>query len=75
MARIMGMSDDQAEACMNSTGHDAAINKMAQEARTRYQIPGTPTFVIDFKGASFQSPTWDAMQKALDAALATKGVK
>jgi protein-disulfide isomerase len=73
MARIMGMSDEQADACMNDTALDAHINKVAEEGNTRYQISGTPTFAIDFKKANVSS--WDQVQKALDEALAAKGVK
>ena len=43
MARIMGMTDDQADACMNDTSHDAHINKVAEEGNTRCQIPARPT--------------------------------
>jgi protein-disulfide isomerase len=75
MARIMGMSEAQANACMNSTDHDAAINKVAQDGSARYTINGTPTFVIDFKDTNIQDKSWDEVQKALDAALAAKGKK
>ncbi len=73
VARIMGMSDAQADACMNDTAKDERINKVAEEGNTRYQITGTPTFAIDFKKANVNS--WDSVQKALDEALAAKGVK
>ena len=73
MARIMGMSEDQADACMNDTSKDEHINKVAEEGNARYQISGTPTFAIDFKKANVQS--WPEVQKALDEALAAKGVK
>ena len=56
MARIMGMTDAQADACMNATTYDAHINAVAKEGNDRYQIPGTPHFVINFKAASFRSP-------------------
>ena len=73
MARIMGMTDAQADACMSDTSKDERINKVAEEGNARYQITGTPTFAIDFKKANIQN--WDSVQKALDAALAAKGVK
>src|SRR6185437_4128055 len=69
MARIMGLTPEQAEACMNSTAQDAAINQAAQEATARYNIEGTPTFVIDFKKVDMGQKTWDEVQRALDAAL------
>lgn len=75
MARIMGLSADQADACMNSTAHDAAINKVEQDAITRYQLDGTPTFVIEFKKVDFPQKSWAEAQAAIDAALAAKGAK
>jgi protein-disulfide isomerase len=80
MARILGLNDDQANQCMNSTARDAAINKTAQDADSRYGIPGTPTFVIDFKKVEIATPprseqSWRDAQAAIDAALAAKGAK
>lgn len=75
MARIMGLTPEQADACMNSTAHDAEINNMTKEAVARYNPNGTPTFVIDFKNSGLSPLDWGAMQAALDAALAAKGVK
>jgi protein-disulfide isomerase len=74
MAAQLGLSADKADACMNSTEHDAAINKVAQDAVARYQPDGTPTLVIDFKKVDMPEKSWDEVQKALDAALAAKGV-
>ena len=69
------MTDEQADACMNDTKYNDHINKVAEEGNTRYSIQGTPTFAIDFKKANFQNNNWIEVQKALDAALAAKGVK
>jgi protein-disulfide isomerase len=73
MARILGMTDDQADKCMNDTSLDAHINAVAKDGNDRYQIQGTPAFAIDFKKATINS--WDDAQKQLDAALAAKGAK
>jgi len=75
MARILGMSEEQAKACMSSTDRDAAINKIAQEAGERYNPPGTPTFVIDFRKVDMPQHSWAEAKAAIDAALAAKGVK
>lgn len=75
MARILGMREDQAEACMNSTERDAAINKIAQEGTERYNPPGTPTFVVDFRKVEIMPLSWAETQVAIDAALAAKGIK
>ena len=74
MAHILGMTDDQADKCMNDTSQDAHINQVAKDGNNdRYHIQGTPAFAIDFKKANINS--WDVAQKQLDAALAAKGVK
>ena len=75
MARILGLTSEQADACMNSTAQDAAINKRAQDGVTRYQINETPTFIIDFKKVDMPQKSWEEAQAAIDAALAAKGVK
>ena len=75
MARIMGLSPEQADACMNSKKYDDMINKVAQDATTRYSPNGTPTFVINFQKVTFPGNTWAEVQTAIDAALAAKGAK
>lgn len=76
MARILGLAPDKANACMNSTEHDAEINRVAKEGQDRYAIEHTPTFVIDFKKAdSIRQQSWAEVQDALDKALAAKGAK
>jgi protein-disulfide isomerase len=73
MAHILGLSDQQAQACMNSTAQDAHINQVANDGNTRYTIQGTPSFAIDFKKVDFQQNSWNEVQAALDAALKAKG--
>jgi protein-disulfide isomerase len=75
MARIMGMSEAQATACMTSTEHDIMINRVAQDGDQRYKITGTPTIVIDFKKVELPKQTWEETEAAIDAVLAAKGVK
>jgi protein-disulfide isomerase len=76
MARIMGLTQDQANACMSSTEADAEINRIAKEGQDRYAIDHTPTFLIDFKKAdSIRQQSWTEVQSALDKALAAKGAK
>lgn len=72
LAVSVGLSAQQASACMNDTARDAAINAVAQEAETRYGVNGTPTFVINgvAQPSGFRSP--DQVTSALDAALAKK---
>jgi protein-disulfide isomerase len=76
MARILGLSEAQAQACMNSTAHDAQINKTAQDGSARYAIDHTPTFIIDSRKAdSIRQQSWEEVQAALDAALSAKDKK
>ncbi|HWY62320.1 MAG TPA: thioredoxin domain-containing protein [Rhizomicrobium sp.] len=75
MARLLGLKDAQALACMNSTEHDAAINKIAQDGDAHYAIGGTPTLVINFKKVEMRENSWAEAQAAIDAALAAKGIK
>jgi protein-disulfide isomerase len=69
MAHLLGMNDDQASQCMNSTTRDAAINQTAQEGDARYSIQGTPTIVINFRKVDMPQQSWQEAQAAIDAAL------
>jgi protein-disulfide isomerase len=75
MARIMGMSESQAQACMNSNAQDDHINAVAKEGMDRYNIQGTPTIVIDYKKVDLPKQTWEETDAAIEAVLAAKGVK
>jgi protein-disulfide isomerase len=75
MARLLGMTEAQAQSCMNDTSHDDHINAVAQEGMQRYDIQGTPTIVINFKKADLPRLTWEETDAAISAALAAKGAK
>ena len=75
MARTLGLSAEQADACMNSTAHDDNINKVAQDATARYNPTGTPTFIFDYKKVILPGNSWEDFQAAADAALKAKGAK
>jgi protein-disulfide isomerase len=75
MARLLGLTDSQAMACMNSSERDTAINKTAQDGDTHYGINSTPTFVINFRKVEMPEKSWAEAQAALDAALAARKVK
>lgn len=47
MARVAGMSVDQAKACMTSTAQDARINRISEDGVKRYGLHATPTLVIN----------------------------
>jgi protein-disulfide isomerase len=75
MARLLGMTEAQAQACMSSNAQDDHINAVAQEGMQRYDIQGTPTIVINFKKADLPRLTWEETDAAVSAALAVKGAK
>lgn len=75
MARILGLSEQQAQECMNSSARDEAINRIAKEGQERYAINSTPSLVIDYKLVEMPQKSWAEAQAGIDAALAAKGVK
>jgi protein-disulfide isomerase len=68
MAKMAGMSADQADQCMASTKEEERINKVASEGEARYSISATPTFIVNGVPQS-QLPLED-LGKVLDQALA-----
>ncbi|HEX4271730.1 MAG TPA: thioredoxin domain-containing protein [Rhizomicrobium sp.] len=75
LARSEGMSDSQFDSCIASTAEDDRINKVGNDAQTRYHVGSTPSFVLD--GTVLSGPymrEWNAqdMTNALDSALAKK---
>ncbi len=47
LAAAEGITPERAKQCMNDTAQLDRINQIAQDAQLRYQIEGTPTFVMD----------------------------
>lgn len=70
MARIAGMSAEQADQCMASTKEDERINKVASEGEARYAISSTPTFIVN--GVPHSGMPLEDLPKVLDQALAGK---
>ncbi|MEI9888198.1 MAG: thioredoxin domain-containing protein [Rhizomicrobium sp.] len=71
LARIAGLTSDQALACMNDKAKQARVAAVAQDAMTRYGVTGTPTFVINGEVQTPGAP-WTAVKARLDAVLAKK---
>ena len=73
MGRIAGLTAEQADKCMNDPSSDAAINQMTQDAAQKYNLSGTPTFIVD--GAPGPAgEEWNGLKQRLDAALTAKKV-
>ena len=68
MARIAGMSAEQADACMASKAEDERINQVASEGERRYKLQFTPTFVVN--GVPKPQLPFEDLAKTLDAELA-----
>jgi protein-disulfide isomerase len=71
-ARIAGMSTEQAEKCIANKAEDERINKVSAEAEQKYNLTGTPTFIVDGVPQSSGAVPYADLAKVLDAALAKK---
>jgi protein-disulfide isomerase len=72
LARVAGMSADQADKCMTDTSQDGLINQIAQDGGQKYNITGTPTIVVNGVAQPSGFIPYDSLQKTIDAALAGK---
>ncbi len=71
-ARVFGMTAEQAEQCIANKAEDERINKVSAEAEQKYNLTGTPTFVVDGVPQSSGAVPYADLAKVLDAALAKK---
>jgi protein-disulfide isomerase len=71
-ARIAGMSAEQAEQCIANKAEDERINKVSAEAEQKYNLTGTPTFVVDGAPQPSGALPYASLAKTLDAELAKK---
>jgi protein-disulfide isomerase len=71
-ARIVGMSAEQANKCMDDTSHDSTINQVAQDGERKYNITGTPTIVVAGVAQPSGDIPYETLKQTLDAALAKK---
>jgi protein-disulfide isomerase len=47
MGKIAGMSADEVDKCIANQSEQQRIAKVAQDAQTKYQVSGTPTFIVN----------------------------
>ncbi len=71
-ARLAGMSSEQAEQCIASKAEDERINKVSAEAEQKYNLTGTPMFVVDGAPQPSGALPYADLAKILNAALAKK---
>jgi protein-disulfide isomerase len=72
VGRIVGMSAEQVDQCIAAKEDDDRINAVATEGQSRYNVTGTPTFVINGQAQPSGGMSYEAMAGLLDQALAGK---
>jgi protein-disulfide isomerase len=65
---MAGLSKDAIDKCLADTGDDARINAAAAEARTRYGVTGTPSFVVNGVAQPSGGLDYPALARLLDRA-------
>ena len=69
VARIAGMSAEKVDQCISDKDEQDRINRVAQDGETKYNIQGTPTYVINGEVVQAQEATWPALQARFDSLL------
>jgi len=67
-----GVPPDRSTRCLTNTAEVDRLVQMNADGTDKYDIPGTPTFLINGKVAG-DATTWDTLKPALDAALVHRG--
>jgi protein-disulfide isomerase len=69
MARLQGIDETQADQCMTNKDEQDRINQVALDGETKYNIQGTPTFIIN--GTILQAPEadWPSLKAKFDSLL------
>jgi len=69
MGRIAGMSTEKVDACISDKDEQDRINSVAQDGETKYNIEGTPTFVVNGTKTEAGDVTYAQMQAKFDSLL------
>lgn len=72
LARVQGVSPEQADRCMTDKNEQERINQVAQDAINRYNVQGTPTFVINGAVVQATEATWPELKARFDSLLSKK---
>ena len=72
VGRLAGLTDEQAKECMDSTALDSIINAVARDGAQKYNVNGTPTFIIDGIAQKSGIIPFDTLAGLLDAELAER---
>jgi protein-disulfide isomerase len=69
VARIAGMTAEKVDQCIADKNEQDRINQVAQDGEQKYNIQGTPTFVVDGEVIQAQDGTWPVLQAKFDSLL------
>lgn len=72
MARIMGVTPEEADRCMTDAKEQSRINQVSQDAQVRYSINSTPTFIINGTIVQATESSWPTMKAKFDSLLSNK---
>lgn len=72
LGRMAGLSADQVDKCIDNKAEDDRINKQTADAESRYNVTGTPTFILNGTSIGSGNLPISDMSKTIDAALAPK---
>ena len=68
VAALAGVSQPEAERCMDDTTRDGAMNQVAQEAVDKYRVNGTPTLLVNGAPQPAGIIPYDRLKVLLDGA-------
>ena len=69
VARIAGMTAEKVDQCIADKDEQDRINQVAQDGEQKYNITGTPTFIINGEIVQAEDATWPALQAKFDSLL------
>ena len=69
MGHVAGMSTEKVDACISDKDEQDRINSVALDGQTKYNITGTPTFVINGTPTAAGEGTYEQMQARFDSLL------
>ncbi len=72
MARIMGVTPEEADRCMTNPEELNRINQVAQDAVARYHLSSTPTLIVNGTVIEGAETTWPGLKAKFDSLLAAK---
>jgi protein-disulfide isomerase len=72
MARLMGVSPEEADRCMMDPKEQERINQVSLDAVKRYQIHSTPTLIVNGTVVEATEATWPQLKAKFDSLLAKK---